>query len=149
MPKKTIITIVIFLGVLVLTGCGDDKLYKNVKVFADKNCQDGNLVEVTLSDLTDFDWDEALVYRLLMSSDAKIIEDALGIKYEKYLDLSSGIIFVKDKVIVYEETFDLGGFDPPKFSILAYRNSEGKPKVRVFSRDSIFECYRYGLIAKE
>ncbi|MCL1792016.1 MAG: hypothetical protein FWG40_11890 [Peptococcaceae bacterium] len=148
MLKRVIITLILILEVLILAGCGDDnKLYKSVRVFADKNCQDGKVVEVALSDLTDFDWDEALVYRLLMSNDA--IEDALGIKYEKYLDLSSGIIFVKDKKIVYEETFNLAGFDPPKFSILAYRNSNGKPKVRVFSRDSIFECYRYGLIAKE
>jgi len=58
----------IIVGMLALTGCeNENKLYKSVKIFADKNCQGGNIVEVTLSELTDFDWDEALVYRLLIN----------------------------------------------------------------------------------
>lgn len=153
MRKKTIILIfLITMEVLMMTtGCGDNqKLYHEVKMFADKHCQDMNVVDVTLSELTDFDWDEALVYSLLMSS--KEIEDALGIEYNRPLDLSSGIIFIKNKQIVYEERFieEYDGIDPAQsnFSVRACK-SKNNPKVRIFSPDDVFECYKYGLTAKE
>ena len=127
---------------------GDDhKLYSRVKDFADKrSCENGN-VDVALSDLTDFDWDKAVVYEWLSSNNTKEIEDAIGAKYDKYLDMSSGIIFVKNGKIVYEErfVFDYSSLDPKvKFFIDPYKNGDSNKKIRVFTRDAVFECWKSG-----
>ncbi len=148
MYKKIIIySFLAILGVFVLIFSGDNhKLYDRVKDFADKrSCENGN-VDVALSDLTDFDWDKAVVYVDLMLG--KEIEDAVGIKYDKTLDMSSGIVFVKDKKIVYEEDFSVvySGPHPKrrKFFIEPYKNDDANRKVRVFARDAVFECFKYG-----
>jgi len=85
-----------------------------------------------------------------MSSDE--IEGALGIEYDKCLDMSSGIIFVKNKKIVYEERFieKYDAVEPQQsnFIVHSYKNNNNKPKVKIFTRDDVFECYRYRLVAK-
>ena len=64
--------------------------------------------EINLHDYTSFEWDTVLIYNSLMGNSE--ISDYLGYNYDKYYDISSGWMFLKDNKIVYEEEFPLDGF---------------------------------------
>jgi uncharacterized lipoprotein NlpE involved in copper resistance len=140
MLKKIILNILLaVLGVLILTGCknNDNKLYSSAKAYIDKNCDNGS-ANVILSDLTDFDWERALVFEYPTTQ--KEIEDAIGIKYTKSLDLVSGIIFVKEGKIVYDETFSKDFDGKSEFFVYANIGSTNRPKLKVFGSGAVFKC---------
>lgn len=74
-----------------------------MKSYLDENYRDEQDVILHLSDFTDFDWDTVFIFEYPVSY--QDIENAIGVKYEGSLDLASGMIFVLDGQIVYDEIF--------------------------------------------
>ena len=67
----------------------------------------------------------------------------VGIDYKNELDLQSGMIFVKDKKIVYEEYFETDFESPYKFIIYPYEDINSNNKIQKFSTDeAIFKVER-------
>ncbi|MCL2356291.1 MAG: hypothetical protein FWC70_03890 [Defluviitaleaceae bacterium] len=59
---------------------------------------------VTLEELTDFEWCRALYFRR-PSATTEDIESALGISFDRPMDLVGGMIFVHNDELVYYEIF--------------------------------------------
>ncbi|MDR1815143.1 MAG: hypothetical protein LBR00_00470 [Clostridiales Family XIII bacterium] len=133
---------------IVMTGSG--RLYRNgsgttdladaMMEYVDNHEQDG-YATLNIAEFTNFDWDRMLAFCPQTSSQE--VEIALGVKYSKSLDLTSGIIFTKGSEIVYEEMFamypDDGDIDmAPIFSILPQNGA-----FQVFDKSiAIFRCER-------
>ena len=68
--------------------------------------------------------------------------ETIGVKYKNSLDLLSGVIFVKDGKIVYEELIETEGFsNRVQFQIFPHREMSQKPNYRIFTPDeAVFEC---------
>ena len=90
-------------------------------------------------DYTNFDWDKIIIY--ITPTSRKELLEFSGIDYKKSLDLRSGMIFVKDKQIVYEEYFKTDFESPYKFIIRPYKDSSNK--INQFTKDkAIFNVER-------
>ncbi|MBQ6569123.1 MAG: hypothetical protein IJL87_02580 [Clostridia bacterium] len=144
--KKILLVIFAFLCLLYVSGCSLNKdtyrLKQTVIDYVNKNGGE-SITEIDLSELTLFEWDKAMVFKYPTS--AQTIEQCLSVKYEKSLDLVSGIIFVSGDKIIYEERFksNYKGVDalPPEFFIYHNADINAKPNYRVFdTKDDIFIC---------
>ncbi len=108
-----------------------------------KFCSEDNVVNITLSDFTSFEWDRVIIFT--PAATAKEINEAIGLKYNRNIDISAGIIFVKDNEIVYDEIFkDNNDFNnkPSPFIIYPYnKNDDNQIKYMVFTKEeAVFEC---------
>jgi hypothetical protein len=56
-----------------------------------------------MDEITDFAWDRMLLYQV-MSSESEI-STVLGVDFRGIVDMSSGMVFVKDNEIVYQKLF--------------------------------------------
>ena len=101
--KKSIILIaiiIIFISIISLIIFNKNiQLSKEIINYCDKQKED--IFELKLSDYTKFEWDNVIIYKNTISN--KELSEFLGIDYKKGLDLKSGMIFIKDNKIVYEE----------------------------------------------
>lgn len=140
MVKKIwIYSIITLLGVVLLSGCkntGSSQLFDAVKSYTDKNCEVDSSVEVTLDKLIGFEWDKALVFEYPTTKQE--IKNAIGVEYEGEVDLLSGIIFVKNKKIVYDEVYGKDFDGHSEFYI--YINKDEKLKHKVIDKSTLFEC---------
>ena len=94
-----------------------------------------------LSDYTKFEWDNVIIYKNTISN--KELSEFLGIDYKKGLDLKSGMIFIKDNKIVYEEYFKTDFESPYKFVIYPYEDINSKNKINKFTKEkSVFKVER-------
>ena len=94
----------LFFSVLIfISGCSISKhlLQDDIKSYLDDSYSDDKDVIINLSDFTNFDWDTVFIFQYPVSY--QDIENAIGVKYEGSLDLTSGMIFVLDGQIVYDE----------------------------------------------
>lgn len=56
-----------------------------------EKCSNATDINISMSDITDFEWDKCIVYG--PSTQTKDICDAFDVDYNTYLDLNYGIIF--------------------------------------------------------
>lgn len=92
---------------------------------------------MNLNDFTDFDWDYVIIYR--NPATAKDISEISGVSYEKYekeLDLSSGMIFIANNKIVYKETFKTDFESPYKFVIYPYQDINSDSKINKIQKEN-------------
>lgn len=118
---------------------------KNNKSVSDKifsYCKAKNEISfnLKLSEFTDFDWDYVIIYK---NTTKKDILDKTGVNYPKELDLLSGMIFIKNNKIVYDDKFKLVSSrdidSPYKISIEPYRDINSKEKIRKLTKkEAIF-----------
>ena len=100
-----------------------------------------NNFEIKISDYTNFDWESLIIYKTPTSKQE--LFEYVGIDYKNELDLQSGMIFVKDKKIVYEEYFETDFESPYKFIIYPYEDINSNNKIQKFSTDeAIFKVER-------
>ncbi len=117
-------------------------LTKNIKV-SEKiidycNRQEKNNFEIKISDYTNFDWDNLIIYKNPTSKQE--LFEFTGIDYKNELDLQSGMIFIKDNKITYEEHFKTDFKSPYKFIIYPYEDINSKNKIQQFSvEEAIFK----------
>ena len=143
--KKAFVLIMLIafvLSILFLQRCNKEskKIATAVIAYMDENVAE-NPRTIRLSDITDFEWDKMLVFRYPTTNEE--IKDALGVDYDSSLDLVSGVIFVKNNKIVYDETFDIHFDAPPIFSMYPNRDINAKPKYKVFTIETaVLECER-------
>ena len=105
------------------------------------NKQEKNNFEIKISDYTNFDWESLIIYKTPTSKQE--LFEYVGIDYKNELDLQSGMIFVKDKKIVYEEYFETDFESPYKFIIYPYEDINSNNKIQKFSTDeAIFKVER-------
>ena len=132
--KKSIILIaiiIIFISIISLIIFNKNiQLSKEIINYCDKQKED--IFELKLSDYTKFEWDNVIIYKNTISN--KELSEFLGIDYKKGLDLKSGMIFIKDNKIVYEEYFKTDFESPYKFVIYPYEDINSKNKI-------IFKCF--------
>lgn len=111
-----------------------------------KKCGDETEIIIDMSDFTDFEWELCIVYG--SATQTKDIQDMFHINYDRTLDLSSGIIFVHDNDVVYEEFFKDVEYDftgkTPRFLIWPYgENVSASPKCVGFEKEeAIFRCVK-------
>lgn len=109
-----------------------DKIIKYIDNKGDKN----NVSIIKLNEITGFKWDKMLIYQV--GSSRKAISKALGVEYKDSVDLMSGIIFVYNNKIVYEERIPYNPERPGKLNWYP-GNGFDTPNYRVFtSDDAIF-----------
>lgn len=89
--------------------------------------------EVKLSDFTNFDWDSVIIYANPTTN--KDLKEYADLDYKKGLDLKSGMIFIRDNKIVYEEVFKSNYEEPDKFRIIPYQDVNYNIKVNKFKKE--------------
>lgn len=141
--KKSIILIaiiIIFISIISLIIFNKNiQLSKEIINYCDKQKED--IFELKLSDYTKFEWDNVIIYKNTISN--KELSEFLGIGYKKGLDLKSGMIFIKDNKIVYEEYFKTDFESPYKFVIYPYEDINSKNKINKFTKEkSVFKVER-------
>lgn len=125
---------------LFLTGCNGtrNQLQKDIKSYLYDNYANEEII-VNISDFTNFEWDTLLIFKSPVSN--KDIENAIGVKYERELDLEMGMIFVKDGEIIYDEMFDNDYENVSPFSIYPYEDINSGMNCNVFTPEtSLFKC---------
>ena len=109
-------------------------------------CGGNTEITIDMSDLTDFEWEQCIVYR--PGTQTKDIQETFHVNYDTYLDLCSGIIFVNDHEVVYEEFFKDIEYDftnkTPEFLIYPYGENESpQTKYACFEKtEAKFKCIR-------
>lgn len=79
------------------------KLSNQICDTIDDECDYNNECVIKMDEITDFAWDKMLLYEV-MSSETEISK-ALGVEFKESVDLSGGMVFVKDDKVVYHESF--------------------------------------------
>ena len=132
--------IIIFISIISLIIFNKNiQLSKEIINYCDKQKED--IFELKLSDYTKFEWDNVIIYKNTISN--KELSEFLGIDYKKGLDLKSGMIFIKDNKIVYEEYFKTDFESPYKFVIYPYEDINSKNKINKFTKEkSVFKVER-------
>ena len=103
----------------------------------DQSSENENQIEIELIDFTTFEWDEVLIFNYPTTKVE--IEEALGVSYEGATDLTSGMVFVKDRQITHLEYFDYDYNGTGKFMIYSQTEIGAAPHYRVFSKkDAVF-----------
>ncbi|MEF2663376.1 MAG: hypothetical protein U0M92_03550 [Bacilli bacterium] len=108
-----------------------NKLSKRISSYYNNLQQD--MFEMNINDFVDFEWDYMIIYKNPTS--ASDIKEIAGIIYEKELDLESGMIFVKDNKIIYEETFKTDFETPYQFIIYPYQDVNSKLNVNKIEKE--------------
>lgn len=142
MTKKIIIIpIIICISIITLIIILSNNTKVSEKVIDFCNKQEKNNFEIKISDYTNFDWESLIIYKTPTSKQE--LFGYVGIDYKNELDLQSGMIFVKDKKIVYEEYFETDFESPYKFIIYPYEDINSNNKIQKFSTDeAIFKVER-------
>ena len=136
-----IVVIIVFISISIITFLivfnNNSKVSKKIIDYCNK--QEENTFEIKISDYTNFDWDKVIIY--ITPTSKKDLLEFSGIDYKKSLDLRSGMIFVKDKQIIYEEYFETDFESPYKFIIHPYKDSNNK--INQFTKEkAIFNVER-------
>ncbi len=114
-----------------------------------EKCNSYNEIIVDMSDFTDFEWDQCIVYSA--GAQTKDIRETFQVNYKTSLYLQSGIVFFQDGEAVYEEFFkDVESAftnETPPFLILPYGEEEGKKGTSIkyagFERkEAKFKCIK-------
>ncbi|OCL21328.1 hypothetical protein A9G07_09005 [Gilliamella sp. wkB72] len=148
--KKILLLLVAFMSIVTLTSCNKTPLEKVLK-----DVKNNHPKTITLSDYTNFKWDEVWIisgsisgrYIILMREhniDVKKVEKPKR-KYGKYQELSKTVVYVYNKKVVYYEfppdnrdrEFSLLGFVEP-YALLDFNLERGQIMV-VSSNNSEFE----------
>lgn len=124
----TVILIVFFITVYPR----NNQVEQRIIDYINENYQGENVV-IDLKHFTDFDWDRVMIFKY--PTTAEEIENELGVQYEKSLDLTSGIVFVLNDEIVYDEVFENDYDGPPHFFIYPQSDINAKTNYRVFSKE--------------
>ena len=140
--KVSCILILLFV-VIIMVSCqsNDCELYTNVVA----HMEAGEENYITLAELTDFEWDNALVFEMFSDrpEHRQAIQDAIGIDFPDTLDMTSAIMFVKDDELVHYEIFDLNFDQQPRFFIYTLHHDDTDTRrLRTFTQEDIFEVGR-------
>ena len=136
MKKRTITTILIIMLCISIIGLiiffnKNTKVSQKIMTYYNK--QEGKNFEIKLSDYTNFEWDTVIIYKTPTSK--KELFELAGIDYKNELDLQSGMIFVKNNDIIYEEFFETNFENPYKFIIYPYEDVNSNNKINKFSKE--------------
>ncbi|NPV90055.1 MAG: hypothetical protein HPY50_04675 [Firmicutes bacterium] len=107
----------LILLILLSSGCWDNnKLSQRIFETIDKKCEPGNAYcSIPIAEITDFKWDKMAIYGV--GSSNKEVSAALGVEYEDSTDLMSGMVFVYNNKIVYNEGIPYNPEHPGKLWI--------------------------------
>ena len=141
----TYVLLLVLLLTFFLVGCSGNENtleYKIIKHYNENKNENENLY-IAVSDFTDFEWDRFIVFTPSVTT--KEVSEALGVNYNRYLDISAGIVFINGDEIVYEEIFKTNeNFNnkPSPFIIYPHsKNATERPKYKVFTKEEAeFEC---------
>ena len=142
MGKAALRFIIMIVAVIMLFSWLNNRpgpLASKITKYADENYKEEG-IEIRLSDFTNFEWDKVLVFRY-PTSQAEI-QDAIGIEYNKSLDLMSGLIFVNDGKFLRDEIFKYEYTDKiAPFVIFPHQDINQKPKFSAFTKEkAVFLC---------
>lgn len=119
---------------------------KSLQDMITEMCGGNTEIIIDMSDLTDFEWEQCIVYR--PGTQTKDIQEIFHVNYNTYLDLCSGIIFINNNEVVYEEFFKDIEYDftnkTPKFLIYPYGENESpQTKYAGFEKtEAKFKCVK-------
>ena len=127
---------------LVIVVCCFAVSCKNEKSIADIISEhiDGNFEEkgivIYFADFTDFQWDKMMIFNYPTSIEE--VETALGVEYDNSMDLVSGMIFVRDGEVVYDEIFEYNYMETASFFAYPQNKINAKPNYRVFLKEDAY-----------
>lgn len=145
--QKSIIWIFVLVVILILLVIifkkyisNEDKLSNKIMWYIDNNCYNSNTCILSMKEITDFEWDKMLMYQVGSSNTE--ISDLLGVEFKDSIDLSSGIIFIVNNKIVYEEHIFYHPEKPYKLLLYVGR-MYGQPKYGVYTpNNAVFDGSR-------
>ena len=133
--------VAIFIILLIKLSLGGNSVSNQVTKYIDNNVNNDDYCTLSMKDITKFKWDKMLIYQV--GSSKKAISDALGIEFKDSVDLMSGMIFIYNNKIVYQESIP---YDPEKPSKLLIHVGElfGEPNNLVLTPDNaVFKGNRF------
>ncbi len=134
MKKRiSIILIIICISIMALIIIFAKNTKVSEKIIDYCNKQENSNFKIKITDYTDFDWESLIIYKNPTSKQE--LSEFAGIDYKNELDLQSGMIFVKDNKIIYEEYFKTDFESPYKFIIYPYEDINSSNKIQQFSID--------------
>lgn len=136
MKKKKRVIFILLFCLLVILGCiavlcANQKVSRSIMRYCDK--REEAKFEVRLEDFTDFEWDHVILYKSPVT--LQEIREITGVQYNREPDLQSGMLFVKENKVVYEEVFETDFESPYIFVIYPDADLNSEIKVRSFARD--------------
>lgn len=109
--------------------------YKIIQTI-DKKCGPNNTCTFSLKEITDFSWDRMVYYD---AGSANEITRALRIEYPEVDDLSTGLIFVYHKKIVYREELPHDFENQSKLSFILGKRDRSPECFAYTPNDAIFK----------
>ena len=134
---------ILFVGIFTIgsAGCMFNKKHKLLNEMNERYTKEGNFT-LSLTDITDFDWDSCIVYTAGTTSND--IRTAYGVEYDTVLDINSGIVFIKNNKAVYEEFFDNNTDSSGLVIWPCPSGAQKQKKNELFEKDKAkFECAAY------
>ncbi|WP_339225820.1 hypothetical protein NYE80_10635 [Paenibacillus sp. FSL H7-0357] len=123
---------------LIISSCQKEKsLSDQIMRIIDDKCNLGEICDISLNEITTFKWDKVVVFQV--GSSSKEISNALGVKYEGSTDLMSGLIFVLDNKIVYEEMIPYQTERPTNLQIFIDKKANEPNNVVLSFDDAILK----------
>lgn len=132
--------ITLLFTIILLVGCQNksilsDQIIKEI----DSKCKLDNIcsVSIQLQKVTTFEWDKVAIFQVGSSNEE--ISKILGVNYKGSTDLMSGMIFLMNNKIVYEEKIPYYPDRPSKFQIML-ETEPNKPSCVSFTfNDAVVE----------
>ncbi|MFC3798105.1 hypothetical protein [Cohnella sp. GCM10012308] len=140
---------------LLLGGCRDNKtLSKSIIKEIDSQCGERTECTISMERVTSFEWDKLVVFQV--GSSNKEVSNHLGFEYNGSTDLMSGLIFVLDNKIVFEEKIPYNPEKGSELQILFDGNTKDQSSAGYNLDNAIFTCKKniidgvtyYTIIAK-
>lgn len=120
--------------ILLLIGCqGKNTLSDQIKKEIDNKCEMNVSCSISLKDITTFKWDKVAIFQV--GSSSKQISKALGVEYKGETDLMTGMVFVLNNKIVYEERIPYEAEHPTRLQVWIEKMDKD-PNCVVFTVDN-------------
>ena len=107
-----LIALVLMVVIIIVALSNRSSLSNKIIKFIDNNCDKNNACFIKMLEITDFEWDKMLIYQV--GSSTTEISEALGVEFKDSVDLMSGMVFVKENKIVYNQSIPYNPERPSK-----------------------------------
>ncbi len=135
MKKKCLfafIIVVLAVAIILVFNQNPKSVSSKIMDYYDKT--DDTNFQVNLYDYTDFEWDNVIIYK--NPATEKEINETAGINYGKEPDLCSGMIFIKNNKVVYDEVFETDFESPFAFVIYPDIDINSQVKANKISKEA-------------
>lgn len=129
--KKILILVV---TIMLLAGCQRGNINIRDRIINTINTKsNSNTCDFSMKDITNFKWDRMVIFEV--GSSNVEVSRALGIDYKDSTDLMSGIVFIYNNKIVYQERIPSNPEKPSKLNYVI-NNKPGEPNCVAYTLEN-------------